>query len=359
MVPTLGVGGMELALSRIVRGLEGCGLRHSVVCLKGEPVIQDQLGPGVAVYCMHARANELLLPWRLRRLILSVRPTVIHVRNWGAWPDVALARLAILPPVPLVFSFHGLTQPGKMPWRRVLAFRALAALTTSLFTVSGASRRWLIDQLGLPAGKTAVIPNGVDTDRFRPAAKRDRSLRFVVGTVGSLTPIKDHSLLIRACADLVQRGVDLELRIAGEGPDKAMLAGLAESLGLSDRVRLVGHVDDVPGFLQHLDVFALSSRSEQHPNALLEAMACGLPCVATTVGGVAEILDRGRCGLLVAADDHRAMARAIEQLANGPELREELAKSSRARVCERFNLDRMVSDYAELYLRLSRRFLKV
>lgn len=352
VVPGLGPGGMELILGRVITGLAGRGLRHSIACLKGEAEIADRLPPETDIHCLHARPNELGLPWRLRRLIRDVRPTVIHARNWGAWPDVAVARLMAWPPVPLIFSFHGLGVAGRMPLRRRLAFRILPRITTYLFTLSEESRRTLIDQYGWPR-RCAVIPNGVDTDAFRPAPARPAGGRLVVGTVGNLRPVKNHALLVRACADLVAQGLDLEVRIAGEGDERPRLTALAESSGMADRLRLVGRRDDVPGFLRGLDIFALTSDSEQHPNALTEAMACGLPCVATRVGGVPELLDGGRCGRIVEPGDRRGLAAALHDVALAPDRGRALGEAARVRACEHYSLERMIDRYEALYTRLS------
>ena len=355
VVPALGVGGMELALSRVVRGTSDMGFRHSIVCLKGDAVIRDQFDSSVAIFCMHARPNELGLPLRLRKIIKQVRPTVVHARNWGAWPDVALARLLVSPRVPLIFSFHGLDTSRRMPFRRRFACRILAGITQRIFTVSEASRRMLIEHVGLPARRIEVIPNGVDTESFRPGASRKRRAAFIVGSVGSLTPVKNHALLIHAAAALIAGGQEVEVRLAGEGLERDPLESLADSLGIAARVRLPGHVADIPGFLQRLDAFVLPSRSEAHPNALLEAMACGLPCVATRVGGVDEVLDAGRVGMLIEAGDQKALEDALARLAGRPELRAELGKAARQRVCERYSKDRMVDAYVSMYRELSRR----
>ncbi len=355
VAPGLGPGGMELAMVRVVNALTQAGMRHTIVCLKGDPILRDRLDPAVEIHCLRAGSHEPLLPWRLRKLISSTRPTVIHARNWSAWPDVALARMTILPAVPLIFSFHGRDRSGPMPLRRRLAFWLLGRATPCLLTVSAASKEFLVRHVRWPADRVRVIPNGVDTAVFKQrTAGRDRP-RAIVGSVGGLRGVKNYPLLIRACADLLKNRLDLELRIAGDGPEMGRLVELSKSLGVADRVRLLGHVPDVPAFLADLDVFCLPSDSEQNPNALLEAMATGLPCVATRVGAVPELFDSGRCGLIVQPGNRRALAEAIRKLLSKKQLRRDLGASSRRRVCQRYNLERMVAGYADLYTRLSTR----
>ncbi|MDQ2696936.1 MAG: glycosyltransferase family 4 protein [Pseudomonadota bacterium] len=355
VVPTLRVGGMELALSRIVNGLAGRGITGSVVCLTGEPAIRDRFDAHVQVHCMHARPNEWGLPWRLRALLRRLRPQVIHARNWGAWPDIALARLSLYPPIPLIFSFHGLAGSGPMPWRQRLAYRLLARMTTRVFTVSQASRQFLVNHVGLPGAALDVIPNGVDTVRFRPAAGRVPGAMPVIGTVGSLAPVKNQALLIRAVGGLLARGLDVRLDIAGEGPEKTRLDELAHSLGIARRLRLLGHVADVPAFMNSLDIFVLPSDSEAHPNALLEAMACALPCVGTRVGGVPEVLGSCPSSLLIDAGDQAGLTAALAELVADPARRAALGRAGRECILRHYSMAQMMDAYAALYASLAGR----
>jgi len=165
--------------------------------------------------------------------------------------------------------------------------------------------------------------------------------------------VKNHALLVRACAELAAGGIDLELRIAGEGQDRPALLALAESLGLAGRFRLPGRIADVPGFLGELDVFVLSSDSEQHPNALNEAMACGLPCVSTRVGCVEELLDGGRCGRIVEPGDLPGLTAALREMLADADARGRLAAAARQQACARYSNERMLSAYDAMYRRLS------
>jgi glycosyltransferase involved in cell wall biosynthesis len=356
VVPGLLPGGMELMMAQVIRGLPDLEFRHTIACLRGHAQIAPRLPPQTAIHCLRSRPNEPQLPARIAAIIRKVRPDVIHARNWGAWPDTAVGRLMVWRPPPLVFSFHGLGRAGYMPLRRRIASRILARMTTSLFTVAEASRRVLVEHFGLPARRVAIIPNGVDTARFAPGPPRPGGGRFIVGTVGNLRAVKNHALLLRACAALRAGGVDLEVRIAGEGEERPCLETLARELGLTDRCRLAGLVSDVPAFLRGLDLFVLSSDSEQHPNALIEAMASGLPCASTRVGSVEEILEGGRAGLIVSPGDRPALTAAIRSLAQDAPRRRELAQKARRRACEGYGLERMVRSYADLYNGLAGRY---
>jgi glycosyltransferase involved in cell wall biosynthesis len=355
VVPGLAPGGMELSLARVMVALRSGGMRHSIACLKGEAEIADRFPEETKIYCFHSRPNELQLPFRLGRLIRRIQPTLIHARNWGAWPDIALARFSCWPPIPLLFSFHGVGEAGYMPLRRRVASRVMVKLSTGLFTVSENTKHMLAARWGWPAQNVFVIPNGVDTTRFKPGEPNPRRPCVVVGNVGSLRPVKNQALLIRACAQLAAEGVELELRIAGAGPERTRLLQIAQSLNFSDRLTLCGHVSDIPEFLRDLDIFVLSSDSEAHPNALIEALACGVPCLSTRVGSTAEVLDEGRCGLLIEPGNIEDMAQALRTLMDNSDLQSRLRSAGPQRVCDKYSMERMTNSYAELYERLSLR----
>ncbi|MGD8386652.1 MAG: glycosyltransferase [Desulfobacteraceae bacterium] len=345
---------MELAMAGVISALAGDRFSHSIACLKGEVEIRDALPGATPVYRFNSRPNEPRLPFRLRELVQKIRPDVIHCRNWGAWPDMALGRLFAWPVVPLIFSFHGLGEAGYMPWRRRFASRVLVHLTDHLFTVSRQSRELLVRHWGWPRRRTEVIPNGVDTGRFSPRQDTPSRERLVIGSLGNLRAVKNHALILKACAHLVEEGVDLEVRIAGEGDQRGPLRTLARSLGLEDHLHLLGGTRDAPAFLNGLDIFVLSSDSEQHPNALNEAMACGVASIGTRVGCVEDLLDGGRCGRIIEPGDVEGLAAALRDLSSDKALRRNLAHAGLAHVRAHYSLDVMTRRYRKLYLRAAR-----
>jgi glycosyltransferase involved in cell wall biosynthesis len=355
VVPTLGVGGMELALSRVLKGLDATIMKHTVICLKGEALIKHHLGESVRIYCMRSRPNEATLPFRLWRLLREIRPTIIHARNWGAWPDVAISKLLLWPPVPLIFSFHGSDETKSIPLRRRLISRGLARITNRIVTVSDAARRFMAEELSIPADRVSVIRNGVDTDRFSPRETQEKiNDPIVVGTVGNLTPVKNQGVLIRALSRLLNDGLKVELRIAGEGPQREELTKLATCLGIPNNVDLLGHLDDVSGFLRQLDIFVLPSFNEANPNALLEAMASGLACVGSRVGGIEELLDEGCVGRLTEVNNEADLACAIAELIQNPSLRANLGQAAREHVCRNYDMKQMIAAYDSLYREVGR-----
>ena len=349
VVPGLGRGGMELMMAQLISGLTDERMRHSIACLKGEVEIGDRLPASTKIFCLHARPNEPQLPFRLARLVQKCKPDVIHSRNWGAWPDMALGRFLAWPIIPFIFSFHGLGKAGYMPKRRRLASRLLVHGATRLVTVSRQSRDMLARLWGWPAEKTEVIPNGVDTRRFYPINNQQKNGRIVVGSVGNLRSVKNHALILEACAPLVRNGMDLEIHIAGEGNQRNHLETLGKRLGLYGRLQLPGKIDDVNGFLNKLDIFVLSSDSEQHPNALNEAMACGVSCISTRVGCVDDLLNDGRCGVIIEPGDSSGLKKVLAELALDPMRRAAFGKLGLERVREHYSLNNMLFRYRRLY----------
>lgn len=347
---TLGHGGMEKNLRRVVLALEPRGIRHSILLLSERKDLL-QFPPSVVVRRIVTRPRDPRLLFHLARHFRLLKPTVIHARNWATWPDTALARIPGAPRTPLIFSYHGRDEDhaGR---RERLKFQAMARLTDRLFAVSDAARELLIDEYGLPRKRVGVIANGVDSEKFHPPPSprgEKKNARLIIAAVGRFFPIKNFPLLMRAVRRLRDQQLDVELHLAGDGPNEQRLLQTRAELGLEDRVHMPGYVEDMNAFFHRADIFALSSDNEANPNALLEAMATALPAVSTDVGGAREVLDRGRCGLLVQAGDDRAMAEALASLARDPGLRDRLGNSARAHVVARYSQNKMYDAYERLY----------
>ncbi len=199
----------------------------------------------------------------------------------------------------------------------------------------------------------AVIPNGIDLSAYGSRPRPSRLRRIT--TVANLRAEKAHETLIEAAALLVRDYPDVEFRFVGAGPRLHDLKTLAERRGVEGRVHFLGHREDVPALLAESDIFALTSRSEAFPNSVMEAMASGLPVVATDVGGVPELIEHERNGLLVRVDDVAALTAALRGLIERPAHAAALGQAARQTIHARFSFDRMVSSFEDLYLDLLRR----
>jgi len=205
-----------------------------------------------------------------------------------------------------------------------------------------------LESEGVPFGRIRVIPNGIAADRF--AARRAGSRIATVATVANLRKEKAHEVLIAAAARLAPRHPDVRFQIIGDGPRDAELRALASTLGVSDRVEFLGHREDVPALLARADVFVLPSRSEAFPNGAIEAMAAGLPVIASRVGGLIDLVDEGRTGVLVEPDNPAALADAIGSLVDSPARAAVLGAAARDEVVRRYSFDRMVRSFETLLL---------
>jgi glycosyltransferase involved in cell wall biosynthesis len=227
--------------------------------------------------------------------------------------------------------------------------------------VSEPLREYLLKRVRVPAEKVTVIANGVDTDLFRPASSvgtptvgRLRA-RFeigqapVVGHVARLAPVKNQPLLVDAFAVVRERVPDARLIIVGEGDERPAIEARVAARGLGDVVHLAGEARDVPALLREFDVFALPSKAEGTSMSVLEAMASGVPVVASAVGGTPDVVAHGRCGVLVAPNDTAALAAALAELLDAPERRRELAFAARARVEELYSEPQVARRYEALY----------
>jgi glycosyltransferase involved in cell wall biosynthesis len=262
----------------------------------------------------------------------------------------ALGRLAAaLAHVPVrIFTVHGwsFAAYGGLPGRLYLwVERRLRRLTTAVVCVAEASRDVGVDAGACQAERTLVIHNAVDVAAFA-APDRPRGIPQVV-SIGRFAFPKDFATLVEA---LTATRADYRAAFVGEGPLLPEIAATIRQRGLTERIDLLGNRGDVRGVLASADVFVLSSRSEGFPVSILEAMAAGLPVVATDVGGVAESVIDGETGLLVPPGDPGALAAALDRLLTDGALRLGLGAAGRERVRRHFDLTDFRRAHVELYL---------
>lgn len=359
---SLDVGGTENGVVNLISVLDG-DLRHTVISMTGSGSLARRLPAGVALHCLGKQPGlDLRAVARLAILLRLLRPSAVHSRNWGALDAVLAARLAGVPVV--IHGEHGreASDPEGLSWRRNRLRRLLAPFVTRFVTVSFDLRRWLVDSVRIPPWKVLTIHNGVDITRFsddrREAGRRALGLspdKVVIGTVGRLDPVKDQMGVLEAFAQLQYGGTSLALVIIGDGPCRESLEARARRPDVAGRVHLLGERDHVPVLLNGLDVFVLPSLAEGISNTILEAMATGLPVIATWTGGNPELVKEGVTGTLVPVGDPSALARALWTYASDPHLRALHGKAGRQRAVEEFPLERMAARYRDLYFALAGR----
>ena len=347
---TFGCGGLELRVARILNAL-GPDIRHTIVAIKGNTEAVSRLDAALNVDVVRAPPESgLLYPLALRRVLASVRPDLALTYNWGAIKAVIGA--APLPLCPVIHHEGGLgiQEAERRKFHRCLLRRIFLNRVYSTVVVSTTLERMALDEFKLRRDRVRLIRSGVDAERFHPGRNLELRRRLgagertlVFGYVGLLRPEKNLGLLIRAFEDA--RLEDARLILVGGGECRNELADLARS----PNVIFVGNVSDPAPYYGAFDVFAMSSATEQTPNALLEAMASGLPAVVTDAGDCAELLGPLAQPLVVRRGDAAAYEMAMRCAANDADLRARLGEENRRRVVARYSADRMIGEYSELY----------
>jgi L-malate glycosyltransferase len=208
----------------------------------------------------------------------------------------------------------------------------------------------------VPANKIAVVPNGIDVQQYQPRSARDVLRKVVV--VSNLRPQKGHDVLVDAMPIVLRRFPDARVEVIGSGSELEPLQVRAGAHGVSHAIAFRGHREDVSACLCANDIFVLPSRSEAFPNAVLEAMASGMPIVASRVGGIPELIEDGHTGFLVPAGDPLALADRLCRFMANPPFAARLGENARAGAEARYSFDRMVAAFERIYLtELTRRGL--
>ena len=354
VVLSLNIGGLEMVVLDLVRLLDQSGFEPHVICLNETGSLTPRFeAMGVPVESVGAsswgRAGTFV---RLLRRFKQLRPDVVHTHNMAPHFQGAIAARLIGVPV-VVHTKHGRNYPDHLP--SVLKNRFLSMLTDCIVPVSEDAAQVARQIERVPAAKLRVIHNGIDLGEFPEslAGRRRRGKHAI--TVARLHPIKDQATMLRAARLVVDVEPDFRLEFVGDGPARAELESLTDELGLRDHIQFTGFTSEVSRHLAEADVFLLTSVSEGISLTLLEAMATGLPVVATAVGGNPEIVVHGETGLLAPPKSPEAIAAAILQLIRDPETAGRMGQAGRRRVEEEFDLRRVVQKYESLYTSLLER----
>src|SRR6185295_563471 len=333
------------------------------ICVLTErgPLAAEAEAIGIPLFCV-GEFPGLRHPLAFARLVRTIRafgPMIVHTHLQSANLYGRLAARIARVPIIVATEHNVYTIKAR---RYVRIERWLARTTDALVAVSGEVRQFLSNQIGVAPSAIRVIANGVALRS--PSAEGVAALRaqvggadagIVLGTIASLTSKKGHAYLLRAVAQLRDRGVTCTLVLAGDGPERPRLEALTRELGLAGRVQFLGTVPQPADVLAAIDVFVLPSLVEGLPLALLEAMLAGTAVVATSVGGVPEVVESGVNGLLVRPANETELADAIATLVGSPELRARLAARARETIERGFTEAAYLESLSALYLELAER----
>jgi sugar transferase (PEP-CTERM/EpsH1 system associated) len=358
------VGGLENGLVNLINHLPREAFRHAVISLTEitdfrRRVVHDDVefialgkGPG----------HALKLYPRLAALFRKLRPAIVHTRNLAALETVVPAWAAGV--AVRIHGEHGRDMGDldgsnrKYQWVR----RAYRPFVTRYIALSRDLEHYLCTKVGVPRERVSQIYNGVDAARFRPAAPAREPIvgcpfadpaLWLVGTVGRMEPVKNPLNLVRAFLQALQlapsKRARLRLVLIGDGALYSDARAMVEAAGASDLAWMPGERQDVPAILRGLDCFVLPSLAEGISNTILEAMASGLPVIATDVGGNSELVDSGRTGEIVPSSDPHALAARILAYVRDPRAARAAGKAGRARVERDFSLEAMLAKYRGIY----------
>jgi glycosyltransferase involved in cell wall biosynthesis len=366
LITDLSTGGSQTALARLVSRIDRARFEPSVICLKNgdTPLAGAIRSMDVPVADLEltspARLGGLV---RLYRLLDDARPAIVHA--WLFHAVFAARVLARMTGVPVVISARRNINLGS-PLRELLN-RWTAGLDDRVVAVSEAARGIEIARGGAPPEKVIVIPNGVDpASSIRSNASARSEVREALGvppdsrlvaTAGRLHPAKGIDCFLRASAIVSETRPHARFLVVGDGPDRAALERLSQDLGIRAKTLFLGERTDLSSLLAGIDLFVLASREEGMPNVVLEAMAAGLPVVATAAGGTAEIIENGTSGFLVPPGETAGIAAAAGKLLDDPSAASQIAAAALRRVAESFSIETTVRRTQDLYEELLRQKL--
>jgi sugar transferase (PEP-CTERM/EpsH1 system associated) len=324
--------------------------------------------PDVQMLALHKPPGQGIWQFpKLFRVFRALRPAIVHTRNLGALEAQVPAWAAGV--AGRVHGEHGRDADDVHGTNRrhILMRRVYRHFVHQHIALGGELASYLRASVGVPEAQLTAIYNGVDHQRFSPAAQRqpipgcpftDPAL-WLVGTVGRMQTVKAQPLLAQAFVQLLQQQPalceTLRLVMVGDGALRAACEAILQQAGLAHLAWLPGARDDVPDVMRGLDCFVLPSLAEGISNTILEAMACGLPVLATHVGAASELLVEGQTGRLVPAGDVQALADGLRQLALSRGGARAMGQAGRLRVEQHFSLPAMVAAYQTVYERALQR----
>ena len=354
---------MENGIVNLINHMPEERYRHAIVCLTTYSDFWQRLNRPIELVTLHKRAgHDIGLYGRLYRAFKQLNPAIVHTRNLSALEAQAVAALAGVPG--RVHGEHGrdiYDLHGKSRKYNFLR-RAIRPLVKRYIAVSRDLEHWLIDTVHVPPARVCQIYNGVDSEKFAPRVQPRSGFGppgfcppdgWIIGSVGRMAEVKDHPTLTRAFLRLIALSSAARARarlvILGDGVTREACLGLLKQAGVEHLAWLPGERNDIAQLMAQFDVFALPSLGEGISNTILEAMACGLPVIATDVGGNSELVDADITGTLVPPAHAEAMAQALLKYFEAEALAQTHGAAGRAMIEARFSMDAMVREYMRVY----------
>jgi glycosyltransferase involved in cell wall biosynthesis len=362
VIETLEMGGAENVVADLANHCDSRFVPF-ICCLDRSGPIAERLRDGIPVFELRkSPGNDYTLPFRLARLMRANRIRVAVSHDWGTYLETVTAR-RLSGADKMIHVVHGDFWPyppgiasGLKRWLRRRAERLFSADVAEFVAVSEGVRHAVACQTGIPEKRIRIIHNGVTIPERPPSSpeplKRSEGIattECVIGSVGRLATVKNYPLLLNALTRLKTSAIRFRCVLVGDGEDRASLESLSKRLGLEEQVIFLGQREDARDWLNAFDVFVLPSRYEGISRALLEAMAAGLPVVASRVGGNPEVVIEGETGFLCPDDNPDLLAAALLRLMKDERLRKQLGEKGYERVSRNFNLRETIMAHETLW----------
>lgn len=340
--------------------MEGLGkkYRHTVVAMNCNYECASRLSSSVQVEYRDPPklGAAYTTPWILSRFLREIDPHLLLTYNWGAIESIPGARLAGLRRVVHTEDGFGPEEAETQKQRRIILRRLVFPLVRRVVVPSQRLESILQDVWRVPRDKQCYIPNGIDTEYFLPgeggAARRELGVAdsdFLVGTVAAFRKEKFLDFLIRAVAE-VRQYCPIKLLLVGEGVEREKLSRMAKERNLIDDVIFTGHVSDPVHLYQAMDLFALSSMTEQMPISVVEAMSCAKPILSTDVGDVRNMVSTDNQPWIQQGHDEQKYGKSLVELFQNPTLRRDLGQANRQKCLDEFQEKTMLEAYDRVYL---------
>jgi glycosyltransferase involved in cell wall biosynthesis len=356
---TMEIGGLETMVLALAKQQKRIGMQVSIICVYQDGALaQAARESGIEVFPLRRMQTGFFRTvFNLARQIRKLRPQIIHSHNSvGHYFSVAAKCLLLASPL-MINTRHDMglqLHANRRPW----LFSLTRRYTDHFVSVCEAARTVLSTSHGISPNKIRVIPNGIDLEKFKPqflqksievrAALKIDSNSMILITVGRLVPLKAHARLLLALKDVLAKHSIVWL-VVGDGPERDRLQTITNDLKLNERVRFLGQTSDVPALLAASDIFVLPSDTEGYSMALVEAAASGLPCIARTVGGNAEIIQDGITGALDSSADLSGTVSAVVDLLHNNALRKKQGQAARQWAQKNASIEVMTNRYSALY----------
>jgi sugar transferase (PEP-CTERM/EpsH1 system associated) len=367
VIHRFGVGGLENGVVNLINNIPADRYRHAIVCLQGYTDFRKRLRrDDVDIYDMAKKdGHDFGLYVRLYKLFRQLRPDIVHTRNLSALESQIVAALSGVRG--RIHGEHGrdiYDLHGKN-WKYNLLRKMIRPFVGHYIAVSRDLQDWLVNTIGVRRDQVSQIYNGVDNIRFRPAQTPRAPFGppgfygdgcIIIGSVGRMAEVKDYPNLVLAFISLLElvptQRERMRLLIVGEGESRSKCMDLLKQHGADSLAWFPGERADIPELMAAMDIFVLPSLGEGISNTILEAMATGLPVIATKVGGNLELVHEGKTGFLVPPADPGAMAEAMLRYVSNPDLRHRHGQAARDFIDRQFSMDAMTQGYLSVYDRV-------